>query len=42
MLIFQQRDLIHTGEKVQGGEKVTVRSEFMFRKIVERGRAGGE
>ena len=36
MLIFQQRDLIHTGEKVQRGEKVTVRSEFMFRKIVEK------
>ena len=36
VLIFQQRDLIHTGEKVQGGEKVTVRSEFMFRKVVEK------
>ncbi|KAF8445347.1 hypothetical protein BGX38DRAFT_1330990 [Terfezia claveryi] len=36
VLIFQQRDLIHTGEKVRDGEKITVRSEFMFRKVVEK------
>lgn len=35
VLIFQQRELVHTGENVQKGSKITVRSEFMYKKVVE-------
>ncbi|KAL5634114.1 hypothetical protein ACGC1H_006071 [Rhizoctonia solani] len=30
VLVFEQRGLVHSGERVVGGTKVTVRTEFMF------------
>lgn len=34
ILIFQQRMLVHSGEEVTGGVKVTMRTDCMFEKIV--------
>lgn len=35
VLIFQQRMLIHSGEEVTSGLKLTLRSEFMFEEVEE-------
>ncbi|KAJ9655987.1 hypothetical protein H2198_005240 [Neophaeococcomyces mojaviensis] len=34
-LVFQHRGLIHSGEEVQQGTKYTVRTDIMFKKVVE-------
>ena len=33
VLVFQQRGLLHAGEKVSKGMKVTVRTDVMYRKV---------
>ncbi|KAF8253329.1 hypothetical protein K440DRAFT_512713, partial [Wilcoxina mikolae CBS 423.85] len=33
VLVFQQRMLVHSGEEVKGGNKVTVRTDVMFEKV---------
>jgi Rps23 Pro-64 3,4-dihydroxylase Tpa1-like proline 4-hydroxylase len=35
VLIFQQRNLLHSGEKITKGLKYAMRSEFMFEEVLE-------
>lgn len=43
VLVFQQRMLVHSGEPVTGGVKVTMRTDCMFEKVVVgRGVAAGD
>jgi hypothetical protein len=37
VLVFQQRMLVHSGEEVRGGRKVTVRTDVMFERVVVTG-----
>jgi predicted 2-oxoglutarate/Fe(II)-dependent dioxygenase YbiX len=34
ILVFQQRMLVHSGERVTGGIKVTMRTDVMFERVV--------
>jgi hypothetical protein len=34
VLVFQQRMLVHSGEEVTGGLKLTMRTDCMFEKVV--------
>lgn len=33
VLIFQQRNLLHSGEEVTSGVKLTMRTDMMFEKV---------
>ena len=32
VLVFQHRDLLHSGEEVEAGSKLTMRTDLMFKK----------
>lgn len=37
VLIFQQRGLLHTGEEVSSGVKLTMRTDIMYQKVEREG-----
>ena len=37
VLIFQHRDLLHSGDDVTSGIKMTVRTDMMYKKVDEEG-----
>lgn len=35
MLVFQHKEMLHSGEEMESGEKITVRTDFMYERIPE-------
>jgi hypothetical protein len=39
VLVFQQKDLLHSGDEVLGGLKMTMRSDIMYKTLIPRRQA---